>query len=138
MDIKKLVFGTLAGGVAFFLLGFLAYAIVFEGFFAGHTVPGVMKTDEQMKYYPLAMGNFAHAALLAYIFLKWTNIKSFGEGFMAGAAIGLLMTAGFDLISYDTIKFMSIIGTLADIVIYTVITAIAGGVVGAVLGMGKQ
>jgi uncharacterized membrane protein len=138
MDIKKFVFGTLAGGVGYFLLGFLVYAIVFEGFFAGHTVPGIMKTNEQMKYYPLAMGNFAHGALLAYIFLKWTKIRSFGEGLAGGAAIGFFMTAGFDLIQYDTVRFMSIVGTLADIVIYTAMTALIGGIVGAVIGMGKE
>ncbi len=137
MDIKKFVLGTLAGGVAFFVLGFLAYAIVFESFFANHIVPGLMKTDEQMKYYPLAMGNFAHAALIAFVFLKWADIKTFSGGLKGGAIIGFFMAAGFDLISYDTMKIMSAKGTIADIFVYTLMTAIVGGVVGLVIGLGK-
>lgn len=138
MDIKKFVFGTLAGGVTLFILGFLVYAVLMSDFFAGHSVAGIAKSDDEMKMYPLALGNLAHGALLAYIFLKWANVKSFGEGLMAGAAIGLFMAAGFDLIMYDTMKIMSIIGIGVDIILYTIITAIAGGVVGAVLGMGKS
>jgi hypothetical protein len=138
MDIKKFVFGTLAGGVVYFLLGFLVYAILLEDFFTGHTVSGIMKSDEQMKYYPLAFGNFAHAALLAYVFLKWANIKTFGEGVVGGAIIGFFMTAGFNLISYDTARIMSAVGTVTDIFVYTAMTALVGGIVGAVLGMGSK
>ncbi len=138
MDIKKFALGTVAGGVVYFLLGFLVYAILMEDFFAGHMASGIAKTEEQMKYYPLAFGNFAHAALLAYVFLKWANIKTFGEGLMGGAVIGFFMTAGFNLISYDTAMIMSAVGTVVDIFVYTAMTALVGGVVGAVVGMGNK
>src|SRR6188768_3872340 len=107
MDIKKLVLGTLAGGVAYFFLGFLIYAIIMEDFFASHTVEGIMKSDTEMKYYPMVAGNLAHAALLAFVFLNWAKIKSFSAGLVGGAIIGFLMASGFDLISYDTSKVMS-------------------------------
>jgi len=138
MDIKKLVLGTLAGGVSYFLLGFLFYAIIMENFFASHMVEGIMKSETEMKYYPLAAGNFAHAALLTFVFLNWAKIKSFSAGLTGGAIIGFLMASGFDLMMYDTAKMMSMIGTLADIAVYTVMTALVGGIVGAVLGMGKS
>ena len=138
MDTKKLVLGTLAGGVAYFILGFVIYALLMESFFASHTVEGIMKSETEMKYYPLVAGNFAHAALLSFIFLKWANIKSFGGGLQAGAIIGFLMAAGFDLTVYDTAKIMSMIGTLADIVVYSIMTGLVGGIVGAVLGMGNK
>ena len=138
MNTKKLILSALAGGVVYFLLGFLCYAILLEGFFSGHIAPGVMKTDAQMKYYPLIMGNFAHGALMAFIFLKWTSIKSFGEGLTWGAVIGFLMASGFDLVLYDTAKVMSIIGTAADIVVYALISAAVGGVVGLTIGKLKD
>ncbi len=141
MDMKKLILGTLAGGIVYFLLGYLVYAMLMADFFASHSSAGaiaLMKSEEEMKFYPLAMGNLAHAALLAYVFLKWANIKSFGEGLMGGAVIGLLMAAGFDLIMYDTMKMMSITGICVDIIVYTIMTAVTGGVVGAVLGMGNK
>ena len=138
MDTKKFVLGTLAGGVAYFILGYVVYAILLEGFYAGHSVPGIMKTEEQMKYYPLALGNFAHAALLAYVFLKWANIKSFSAGLQGGAIIGFFMAAGHNLISYDTIRFMSAVGAVTDIFVYAAMSAVVGGIVGAVLGMGNK
>ncbi len=138
MDTKKFALGTLAGGVAYFFLGFLIYAILMEDFFAAHTVKGIMKSETEMKYYPMVLGNLSHAALLSFVFLKWANIKSFGEGLLAGAIIGFFMAAGFDLITYDTAKIMSFIGASVDIIVYTIMTGLVGGVVGAVLGMGKK
>ena len=138
MDIKKFALGTLAGGVAYFFLGFIIYAILMEDFFSAHTVSGISKSETEMKYYPMVAGNMAHAALLAFIFLKWANIKSFSSGLTSGAIIGFFMSAGFDLITYDTAKIMSITGTLVDIAVYTIMTALVGGIVGAVLGMGNK
>jgi len=138
MHTKKFVLCTVAGGITYFLLGFLMYGILFEDFMAEHSVSGIWKSETEMKYYPLALGNIFHAALLAYIFLKWARIKSFSEGLLGGAIIGFFMAAGFDLITYDTVKFMSIEGTLADIAIYTIMTSVSGGVVGAVAGFGSK
>ena len=138
MDTKKLVLGTLAGGVAYFILGFIIYAILMEDFFAANMVKGIAKSETEMKYYPMVAGNLAHAALLAYIFMAWANIQTFRGGLYAGAIIGFLMAAGFDLISYDTSKIMSMVGTLVDIVVYAIMTALVGGVIGAVLGMGNK
>jgi uncharacterized membrane protein len=138
MNTKKFIISSLVGGITYFFLGYLIYAILLQGFFAGHTVEGVMKTDEQMKMYPLIMGNMAHGALLSFIFLKWTSIKSFGEGMTWGAVIGFFMAAGFDLMLYDTARMMSIIGTLGDIAVYTVMSAIVGGVIALVIGKLKD
>jgi hypothetical protein len=139
MDIKKFMIGSLVGGIVYFLLGFVTYALLLEGFFAAHagSATGVMKTAE-MQYWPLFIGNVGHAALLSYIFLKWTNINSFGGGLNAGAVIGFFMILGHDLVQFDTSNIMDSTGTLADVAVYTAMTAIVGGVVGALIGMGKK
>jgi hypothetical protein len=138
MNTKKFILGTLIGGIAYFFLGFIAYALLLEDFFVAHagSATGVMKTE--MQYWPLFLGNVGHAALLSYIFLKWANIKTFSSGLSAGAVIGFFMTIGHDLISFDTSNVMDITGVMGNVVVYTFITAIVGGVVGAVLGMGKN
>lgn len=141
MDMKKFILGTLAGGIVYFLLGYVVYAMLMADFYASHSSAGanaIMKSPEEMKFYPLFLGNLAHAGLLAYVFLKWANIKSFSGGLMGGAVIGLFMTAGINLVGYDTMKMMSIVGTGVDIIVYTIMTAIVGGVVGAVVGMGNK
>lgn len=139
MNTKKFIIGTLAGGITYFLLGFIVYAILLEGFFAAHagSATGVPKTTE-MQYWPLFIGNLGHAALLSYVFLKWADIKTFNAGLMGGMAIGFFMTLGFDMVSFDTTNIMDMTGAIADVFVFTVISAIVGGVVGAVLGMGNK
>ena len=138
MNNKKFLLGTLAGGVAFFFLGFLVYAVALESFFAAHagSATGVMKTE--MEWWPLILGNLAHAALLSYIFLKWANIKTMGAGFSAGVTIGFFMAVGFDMIMYDTSNIMDLTAAIVDIIVYTIMTGIVGGIVGWVVGMGKE
>ena len=136
MDTKKFLIGTLAGGIVYFLLGFIVYALLLDSFFEAHsgTATGVEKTIE-MQYWPLFVGDLAQAALLSYIFIKWANIKTFSAGLSAGLVIGFLMTLGHYLIQYDTTNIMDITGTIAEVAAYSIMTAIVGGVVGAVIGM---
>lgn len=138
MNTQKFIIGTLTGGVLYFFLGFVVYALLLEDFYAAHTgsATGVMKTE--MEFWPLLLGNFSQAALLTYVFLKWANIKNFGEGLTGGATIGFLMTLGFNMISYDTTNISDLTASITDVFVYTTITGIVGGVIGAVLGMGKN
>lgn len=137
MNNSKFLIGTLVGGVVFFILGFVVYAILLESFFTAHagSATGVMKTE--MQYWPLFLGNLAHAALLSFIFLKWANIKTFGAGFSAGLIIGFLISLGVDMVMYDTSNIMDLTGSVTDAIVYSLITAVAGGIIGWVVGMGK-
>ena len=138
MNNSKFVVATLAGGVAFFILGFLVYAIALEGFYSAHagSATGVAKTE--MQFWPLILGNLSHAALLAYVFLKWASIKTFGAGFAAGLTIGFFVSLGYNMISYDTTNLLDLTGNIVDVIVYTTMTGIVGGIVGWVIGMGKQ
>jgi uncharacterized membrane protein len=132
MNAKQFAIGTITGGVAFFLLGFLAYAVLLDDFFEANagSASGVMKTE--MEWWPLILGNLSHAALLTYVFQKWAGIRSFSAGIQGGALIGCMVAAGFDLTMYDTSNIMNLTGALADIVVWTCISAIAGGLIGMV------
>lgn len=138
MDTKKFIMGTLVGGIVYFILGFVFYAVLFQGFFEANSgsATGVMKTD--MAWWPLILGNLASAALITYIFLKWAEIKTFAGGLKGGAVIGFLLAVSFDMIMYDTTNIMTLNAALMDIVIATVMAAVVGGVIGAVLGSGKE
>lgn len=136
MDTRKFLIGTITGGIVYFLLGFVVYALLLDSFFESHsgTASGVEKTLE-MQYWPLFIGNLAQAALLSYVFVKWAHIKTFSTGLSAGLVIGFLMMLGHNLIQYDTTNIMDLTGHIAEVVAYTIITALVGGVVGAVIGM---
>lgn len=139
MNTNKFLIATLVGGIVYFLLGFVTYALLLDSFFASHagSATGVAKTDE-MQYWPLFLGNLSQAALMSYIFLKWANIKTFSAGASAGALIGFLMTLGFDMISYDTTNISDMTAAFADVIVYTILSAITGAVIGAVVGMQKK
>ncbi len=140
MDMKKFLTGTLVGGIAFFFLGYLIYGLALMDFMTAHSgsATGVMKSMEEMTWWALILGNLGYGALLAYIFTKWADVKSFGGGASAGAAIGFLMAFSFDMSMFGTSNIMDLTGACTDIVAATVMNAVAGGAVGAVLGMGNK
>lgn len=140
MNTSKFLMGTLAGGVAFFFLGFLGYAVIFDSFLQAHagSATGVHKEVEDMAWWALILGNLLHGALFAYIYLKWANIKTFGAGFSGGIVVGFFVSLGMDFVFYATSNMMDLTGAIADGIIYTVICGLAGGIVGLTLGMGKE
>ena len=138
MKTSNILVAGLIGGVVAFLLGFLLYGMLLADFFASHNVTaGVMKTDEQMNYVPLALGHLAWGLLLAIIFGRWASISTFETGAKAGAVIGLLMSLTVNLINLGTANILTTTGHMADIAIVTIVSAIAGGAIAWYLGRGK-
>ena len=136
MKIDKLLLSTLAGGVAYFILGFLMYGMLFMKFFEAHSTSSAMK--DPMDWWALILGNLIWALFLAYVFSRWASVSTFMGGLKAGAVIGLLVTLAFDLTIFGTSDMMDLTGTLVDPIVNTVMTGITGGVVGWVLGMGAS
>ena len=140
MNTKKFLIGGLTGGIAYFLLGYLFYGVLFLDFFTKNagTATGVAKTMDQMIWWALILGNLIAGCLLAFVLGK-AKTESMGSGLMTGACLGFLMAAAYDLTSYGTSNLMNSKGVIADVCIYTVMSAISGAIVGWVLGMlGKK
>lgn len=137
MNTSKFVIATLAGGAAFFILGFLVYAVALEAFFTEHagSATNIMKTE--MEWWPLVLGNLSQAALFTYIFMKWANVQTFTGGFSAALVIGFLYSLGYGLISYDTTNFQDLTATIVNTIAYTLMSGLVGGIVGLVLGWGR-
>ena len=140
MDNKKFILGTIAGGVSFFFLGYLIYGIALMNFMSDHggTATGVQKTPEQFAWWALILGNLSLGALLSYIFLKWANVNSFAGGVGAAAVICFFSSMSFDMVMLATSNIMDLTGAITDVVAFTVMGGIGGGIIGAVLGMGKK
>ncbi|MBK8706067.1 MAG: hypothetical protein IPN33_22575 [Saprospiraceae bacterium] len=138
MDTKKFALGTLAGGVAFFLLGWLLYGMLFMKFFEANagTATGVNKVE--MDWLFLILGNLCMGALFSYIFVRWAGINTAMGGLKGGAVIGLLFAAGVDLTMYGTTNISNITATFVDIALWVVMGALGGAVIGWVVGMGDK
>ena|SRR5690242_1438095 len=139
MNTKKFFLGGIAGGVAFFLLGYLFYGMLFSDFFSKNagSATGVSRQMDQFVWWALILGNLLFGFILSYVAGK-AKIRTLGSGLIAGAILGILFAASFDFTSYGTSNLMTIKGVWADIVILGVMAAIAGAVVGLVRGMGKE
>lgn len=135
--VARLLAATVAGGVTFFVLGFVIYGLILD--------PMVMKpnmntyaglTNETPLWIPLVLANLVNAFLLTYIFDKWAGIRTYVGGAQGGAIVMFLIALAFQLFFA---AFMNLsknyIPAVADIVGSTVLGAIGGGVIGQVLGM---
>ena len=140
--LARLLAATVAGGVAFFVLGFIIYGLILD--------PTVMKPNmnpdaaKLMKDPPvwvfLVLANFVSAFLLAYIFDKWATISTFVGGLYGGAVVFFLMALSFQLMFAAFMNVStSYIPAVADVIGSTVLGGLAGGVIGFVLGkMNRQ
>ena len=134
MNITKLLVGTIAGGIVFFLLGWLVYGQLLASFMYHNTgKAGHIINRKDMEFLYLVIGNLLSGLLLAYIFLKG-NVNTLAAGLVTGGIVGFLMAASVDSVIYGTSFVLSKKAMVADVLAYTVISAVAGAVIAAVSG----
>ncbi|MDE3211947.1 MAG: DUF1761 domain-containing protein [Bacteroidota bacterium] len=136
MNAKKFFVGGIAAGVVYFFLGYLFYGILFMDFFSKNagTASGVAKSMDQMVWWALILGNLMTGFLLAFVFEK-AKTRSFGSGLWMGAWVGLFTAASYDLVSFGTSNLMNIRGVVADIALFTIMSAVSGAILGWIMGM---
>ncbi len=135
MNSNKFLLGGLAGGVVYFVLGYVFYGLLLKKFFDEN---GMMVDMDKMIWWAMIAGNLAAGFLFSYIIGK-ANASTMGGGAAVGFVVGLLMALGFDLTMYGIGHGMSGLKPIAvDVAVSAVITAIAGAVIGWVYGMGKK
>jgi hypothetical protein len=140
MDLKKFLIGTLVGGIVLFFLGYLLYGKLLMDFFTqhSHAPAGADRAMSDLVWWALILGNLATGALLTYVLLKLGNVNSFGSGAGISLAVGFFSSLGNDLVRYATENGSDHTAVIVDIVVFSVMCAIAGGIIAAVLGMGKK
>ena len=136
--LSRLLAATVAGGVVFFILGFIVYGLILDPMvMRPNTNPDALKLmKDPPVWIPLILANLVSAFLLAYIFEKWASIRTFATGASAGATIMFLISLSFQLMFYAFMKMTdSFTPMIADILGSVILGAIGGGVIGLVLGM---
>jgi hypothetical protein len=135
--VTRLIAATIAGGIAFFALGFVIYGLLLDPLVMKPNMnefPGL--TNEMPKFIPLILANLVSALLLAYIFEVWAGIRTFVGGLKGGAIVFFLFALSTQLmfISFWNLT-KNFTPNIADVIGATVMGAIGGGVIAAVLGM---
>jgi hypothetical protein len=126
---KKILIGGIAGGILFFLLGWLIYGILLMDYMDQHAglKPASDRGEADMQLTYIFAGYLLHGILLAYVLVR-SNVTTIVDGMVTGAIIGLLVTSSMDLTIYGTTYLLSKHSILADIIAATAISAITGGV----------
>lgn len=138
MNSTKLLLGTLAGFIGYFLSGFVLYTIVFEKALAS-SMPNMASVQAvEPNMVALVFGNLAGGFLLAWIFEKWAGIRTLGTGAINGAVIGALITLSYDSMILGTTNLMTWSGIFLDALIYAIASAVAGALVGLTLGYKRK
>ena len=136
----RILAATVAGAVVMFLGGWLIYGILLRSYFEGTMTAAartVMKAEPD--FVPLIIAQLVFAGLFAFIFEYWATISTFVGGLKGGAIIMFALALGFDLQMSAFFQNMHTVSPymmiVIDVIAATVLGAIAGGVIGQVLGM---
>ncbi len=136
MDTAKFVVAGLLGGVVNFFLGWLVWGILLMDYLNAHaTNKQVFRSDENMVFWALILGNLIFGFLTAYILYR-ANIRSAKSGAILAAIVGALMTLGYDLNIYAQVDLYDLGIVLPDMLASMVVSAAAGAVIGWYYGRG--
>ncbi|MNL16499.1 hypothetical protein D3C87_1375490 [compost metagenome] len=135
---NKILIAGIAGGVVFFLLGWLVYGIILMDFMMANSGMPAELQKKMPDMLPLVIANLAWGFLFAIILGKWSTGLSVAQGAMRGATIALLVALFMDLTMYATTTMLNMNCLLVDLVAMTVNGAIGGAVIAWVLSLGKS
>ena len=95
---KRVLIATVAGGLAFFLLGGLIYEVILGGFYEANlgSATGVLR--ELPIWWALVVSQLGLGAVVTYVFLH-ADVATASDGIRTGAIFGLLfgIAMAFDL-----------------------------------------
>lgn len=133
----RVLLATLAGGVVTFLLGWLIFGILAADYYKANTNHYGGLEKENPELIGIFAANVLFSFVLAYVFDKWANIKTFVSGAIAAVIIYIPILAAYNIYFWAFMNLMGKKVLIVDVVLNAVIMAIAGGVVAIVLGFKK-
>lgn len=136
MNIVKILAASVAGGIAFTLLGWLIFGMMLANYMKENMIQYAGLAKDPPEWAPLILFNLAFAWLFAFVFDYWAGIKTFVGGLKGGALLMLPLTLGIDL---QYMAFMNVFKSwtplVVDVIAATIMGAIVGGIIGLLLGM---
>ena len=133
MDMKRLVIGTIVGGVAMYVVSYLIFDLAFGSYYAANvgSASGILRIPNLQ--WALVITNFAHAVLVTLALEVKRGTLSVANGFVTGAVIGFLVWLGADAYYYGATNVWRFVIVIVDPLLSAVATGIGGAVIAAVL-----
>ncbi|HEY5619911.1 MAG TPA: hypothetical protein VIK60_18360 [Vicinamibacterales bacterium] len=132
MDAKRLVIGTLVGGVVLFVTGYLIFDLAFASFYAANAGSATAVDRVPQLVWAVALGSLSYSALIT-LGIGSRAASSIGAGAQIGAVVGFLLWFTVDFILYGITNIGNLTRTVVDPLLELVRSGIAGGVVAVVL-----
>ena len=134
--IYRILVAALVGTIIFVLFEFVTWGVLFRDFFSTSRVeyPGLMKNPPDLVL--LTLFNFVWAFLLAFIFERWAEIRTFAPGALVGAAsmAAVVLAVNLrDLALLNLLKNAAVVIPVKLIAI-AIAGAVGGGLMAVVLG----
>jgi len=134
MDMKRIAIGTIVGGVAMYVIGYLIFDLALGSFYAANVGSA---GDDALRIpnfqWALAISNFAYALLVTLGIELRGGTPSIASGFITGAVIGFLVWLTADLYYYGASNVWNYIIVIVDPPLSALATGIGGAVIAAVL-----
>ncbi len=138
MKTGKILLGGIAGGLTFFLLGWLVYGMLLMDYTTANSNQCIMRPMEDMIWWAIILSNLTYGLLLSIVF-SWSNTKGAMAGARVAAIIGLMICISMDLSFYSmSTVFSNFAAVIVDVIAFTAMSAIVGIVVALVTGIGKK
>ena len=138
MGTKRLVIGTLAGGIAMYLVGYLIWGVAFVGFFAANAGSATDMARESRLVWAVVLGTFSLAALVTLAVGSQAGAATILNGLKIGAIVGFLVWFGVDFIHYGARNVWNLTATIVDPLLEIVRTGIGGAVIAVVLRISSK
>ena len=132
---NKTILGGIVAGVAFFFLGWLVYGILLKDFMAENMEQMGMRKMEDMIWWSMIVSCLIKGYFIA-LMLGWSSTQGMSMGLQKGAVIGLLLALAHCMGMYAmTTSYKNMNAIIVDVAASTVMHAVAGGIVGWIMGM---
>ena len=131
MDTKRLAIGTVVGGIAMFVVGYLIWNILLDYWNGAFDAAGVAR--EAQLLWAVVLSNIAAAALIT-LAIERGGSSTIGGGVKIGAIVGFLVWSGVNLAFYADTTIFDLTTIILDSLLASVHYGIGGGVIAAVLG----
>lgn len=132
---KNKIFAVLGGTVALFGLGYLIYVVLELNAQQG---PLAEEVFTKLELPAIILMEVLYASLLTIIFSRWAQIKTFSKGATAGLIIGAFIGGCSALEVFATSELVNLSGVLLAAATFGVRFAVAGGVIGWLLGKNED
>ena len=130
---KRAILATVAGGVTFFVLGFVIYGVLLAGFYEANlgSATGVVRAVPV--WWAMIVSQLGLAAVVTYVFLH-ADVGTALGGLKTGAVFGILFGTAMAFDLYAVTNWSKTIVAFVEPFVTASRMALAGSVIGWVLG----